>query len=181
MSLPILGEMPCSSRQAVRNDPNVAPTMLPVLEDEPLRRPHLPMTRQEMNARGWNDVDIVFVTGDAYIDHPAFAGSRLGRVLEAGDVTLDVVLREASCRGVALPLGRRETSVLEALLRRRDRVVPRSVLLEQLYDRDAEVGLNAVDAAVSRLRRVLEAARAGVHLRTIRGVGWMLTAGGEAE
>lgn len=107
-------------------------------------------------------------------------GSRLGRVLEAGDVTLDVVLREASCRGAALQLGRRETSVLEALLRRRDRVVPRGVLLEQLYDRDAEVGLNAVDAAVSRLRRVLETAQAGVHLRTIRGVGWMLTAGGEA-
>lgn len=91
MSLPILGEMPCSSRQAVRNDPNVAPTMLPVLEDEPVRRPHLPMTRQEMLARGWNDVDIVFVTGDAYIDHPAFAAGVLGRVLEAGGFRVGIV------------------------------------------------------------------------------------------
>ncbi|MGB0714970.1 MAG: YgiQ family radical SAM protein [Phycisphaerae bacterium] len=33
--------------------------------------------------RGWNDVDVVFVTGDAYIDHPSFAMAILGRVLEA--------------------------------------------------------------------------------------------------
>ena len=36
-----------------------------------------------MEARGWNDVDVVFVTGDAYVDHPAFAMGILGRVLEA--------------------------------------------------------------------------------------------------
>jgi DNA-binding response OmpR family regulator len=72
-------------------------------------------------------------------------------------------------------LGRREIGALEALLQRRNRVLPRSVLLEQLYDRDADVSLNAVDAAVSRLRRVLEAADAGVVLRTVRGLGWMLT------
>jgi len=43
----------------------------------------LPMTRAEMEARGWEEVDIVFVTGDAYVDHPAFAMALLGRVLEA--------------------------------------------------------------------------------------------------
>ena len=91
MSLPILGEMPCSSRQAARIDPNAAPTMLPVLEDAPVRKPHLPMTREEMLARGWNDVDIVFVTGDAYIDHPAFAAGVLGRVLEAGGFRVGIV------------------------------------------------------------------------------------------
>lgn len=36
-----------------------------------------------MQARGWNEVDVVFVTGDAYIDHPSFAMAILGRVLEA--------------------------------------------------------------------------------------------------
>jgi uncharacterized radical SAM protein YgiQ len=45
--------------------------------------PHLPMTRAEMAARGWDAVDIVFVTGDAYVDHPSFAMAILGRVLEA--------------------------------------------------------------------------------------------------
>jgi uncharacterized radical SAM protein YgiQ len=45
--------------------------------------PHLPMTRAEMLARGWDEVDVVFVTGDAYVDHPSFAMAILGRVLEA--------------------------------------------------------------------------------------------------
>ena len=45
--------------------------------------PQLPMTRAEMAARGWDAVDVVFVTGDAYVDHPSFAMAILGRVLEA--------------------------------------------------------------------------------------------------
>jgi uncharacterized radical SAM protein YgiQ len=40
------------------------------------------MTRVEMDARGWDQVDIVFVTGDAYIDHYSFAMALLGRVLD---------------------------------------------------------------------------------------------------
>ena len=40
-------------------------------------------TRQEMDARGWDAVDVVFVTGDAYVDHPSFAMALLGRLLEA--------------------------------------------------------------------------------------------------
>src|SRR6516225_7201620 len=44
--------------------------------------PLAPMTRQEMAARGWDYVDIVFVTGDAYVDHPSFAMAILARVLE---------------------------------------------------------------------------------------------------
>ena len=35
-----------------------------------------------MQARGWDAVDVVFVTGDAYVDHPSFAMAILGRVLE---------------------------------------------------------------------------------------------------
>ena len=45
--------------------------------------PHLPATRAEMDARGWDCVDVVLVSGDAYVDHPAFAMGILGRVLEA--------------------------------------------------------------------------------------------------
>src|SRR5579864_8488202 len=44
--------------------------------------PLAPLTRQEMTARGWDGVDVVFVTGDAYIDHPSFAMAILARVLE---------------------------------------------------------------------------------------------------
>jgi uncharacterized radical SAM protein YgiQ len=62
---------------------NLAPTMLPVLPSVAIARPHLPASRAEMVARGWDSVDVVFVTGDAYVDHPAFATGILSRVLEA--------------------------------------------------------------------------------------------------
>src|SRR5579864_2066687 len=72
--------IPCSARQA---RPNEAPTQLPDLPLVQIPRPHLPASRAEMEARKWDYVDVVFVTGDAYVDHPAFAMAILGRVLEA--------------------------------------------------------------------------------------------------
>src|SRR4051812_47796722 len=71
---------PCSRRNA---EANVAPTQLPSLPLVSLPLPPLPASRAEMEARGWTEVDVVFVTGDAYVDHPAFAMAILGRVLEA--------------------------------------------------------------------------------------------------
>jgi uncharacterized radical SAM protein YgiQ len=71
---------PCSARNA---EANVAPTQLPALPLVSLPLPHLPATRAEMDRRGWDAVDVVLVTGDAYVDHPAFAMGILGRVLEA--------------------------------------------------------------------------------------------------
>jgi uncharacterized radical SAM protein YgiQ len=47
-----------------------------------LSRP-LPMTPEEVAQRGWDAVDVVFVTGDAYVDHPSFAAAILGRMLES--------------------------------------------------------------------------------------------------
>lgn len=41
----------------------------------------LPTTAAEAGARGWDQVDVVFVSGDAYVDHPSFAAALLGRVL----------------------------------------------------------------------------------------------------
>ncbi len=43
----------------------------------------LPITREEMERRGWQQPDFVFVTGDSYVDHPSFGVSILSRVLEA--------------------------------------------------------------------------------------------------
>ena len=43
----------------------------------------LPTTAEEIRARGWDAPDVVFVTGDAYVDHPSFAMAVLGRVLES--------------------------------------------------------------------------------------------------
>jgi uncharacterized radical SAM protein YgiQ len=80
---------PCSSRDA---GPNEAPTQLPELISLALPpRPPLPATRKEMDARGWDAVDIVFVSGDAYVDHPSFANGILARVLEAAGFRVAVL------------------------------------------------------------------------------------------
>ena len=42
----------------------------------------LPITKKETDLRGWSEVDIVIITGDAYVDHPAFGAAVIGRVLE---------------------------------------------------------------------------------------------------
>ncbi|MBI3836504.1 MAG: YgiQ family radical SAM protein [Planctomycetia bacterium] len=68
-SLPILDEL--------------APALRPAPAVRPQPTPPLPMTRKEMLARGWEEVDVVFVTGDAYVDHPSFAMALLGRLLES--------------------------------------------------------------------------------------------------
>ncbi|MBQ8759968.1 MAG: YgiQ family radical SAM protein [Bacteroidales bacterium] len=43
----------------------------------------LPITKKETDLRGWSEVDIVIITGDAYVDHPAFGAAVIGRVLES--------------------------------------------------------------------------------------------------
>jgi uncharacterized radical SAM protein YgiQ len=80
-----------SSCSAPTLEANVAPTMLPVLPVVMPERPHLPASRAEMEARGWESVDVVFVTGDAYVDHPAFAMGILSRVLEAAGFRVAVL------------------------------------------------------------------------------------------
>ena len=51
----------------------------------------LPLTHQEMLDRGWDSVDVVFVTGDAYVDHPSFAAALLARVLEAEGLRVGIL------------------------------------------------------------------------------------------
>src|SRR5689334_5435795 len=58
-------------------------------ENSPVRP--LPMTMEEARQRGWEELDVVFVTGDAYIDHPSFAMAILGRVLEAAGFRVGIV------------------------------------------------------------------------------------------
>ena len=42
----------------------------------------LPVTKKEVDERGWEQVDFVLVTGDAYVDHHSFGTAIIGRVLE---------------------------------------------------------------------------------------------------
>jgi two-component system OmpR family response regulator len=91
-----------------------------------------------------------------------------------GRLSFDLDSREARVAGRPLSLPRRELALLELLVRRAGRVVQRAHLENEMYGFDAEVSGNALETQVSRLRRRLEDADAGLDLRTIRGVGYMI-------
>ena len=52
---------------------------------------YLPTTRKELQLRGWDEVDVILFTGDAYIDHPAFGAAVIGRVLDAAGYRVAIV------------------------------------------------------------------------------------------
>jgi uncharacterized radical SAM protein YgiQ len=60
----------------------------------------LPMSGDEMAARSWDAIDVVFVSGDAYVDHPSFAMALLGRLLEAEGIRVAILSQPDwhSCR-----------------------------------------------------------------------------------
>ncbi|MEG0110583.1 MAG: YgiQ family radical SAM protein, partial [Oscillospiraceae bacterium] len=43
----------------------------------------LPICKEDMEIRGWNELDYIVVTGDAYVDHPSFGAAIISRILEA--------------------------------------------------------------------------------------------------
>ena len=51
----------------------------------------LPTTRKEMELRGWDEVDVVLFSGDAYVDHPSFGAAVIGRILEAEGFRVAIV------------------------------------------------------------------------------------------
>ena len=53
--------------------------------------PFLPMSKEEMDALGWDSCDIIVVTGDAYVDHPSFGMAIIGRVLEAQGFRVGII------------------------------------------------------------------------------------------
>jgi uncharacterized radical SAM protein YgiQ len=53
--------------------------------------PFLPMTRDEMDVLGWDECDIILVTGDAYVDHPSFGMAVVGRALEAQGFRVGII------------------------------------------------------------------------------------------
>lgn len=101
-------------------------------------------------------------------------GKVLGSVLAFADISFDVARREVLVSGKRLDLPPRELSLLEMLMRRAGQVVPRAQLENGLYSMGQEVTPNALEAAISRLRRRLAAAESAVILHTAHGIGYAL-------
>ena len=51
----------------------------------------LPITLEEVTKRGWEEVDVVIISGDAYVDHPAFGTAVIGRILESEGLRVAIV------------------------------------------------------------------------------------------
>ncbi len=96
-------------------------------------------------------------------------------VLAAGNVQLDTGSLTLTIRGQVVVIPRRELNALSALLTRQGRVLRREELEQAIYSLDSGVSGNAVEAAISRLRKRLEAADASVEIMAMRGIGYVLT------
>jgi DNA-binding response OmpR family regulator len=102
-------------------------------------------------------------------------GQLLGVPLELGNLTLDPVARQVFVDSNPIVFSPREIAVLEHLLRRSGRVVGKNLLENNLYGASQEIGSNAVEVYVHRLRKRLAEVGASVNIHTLRGIGYLIS------
>ena len=51
----------------------------------------LPTTKKEVELRGWDELDVILFSGDAYVDHPSFGAAVIGRILEAEGLRVAII------------------------------------------------------------------------------------------
>src|SRR5215472_2757871 len=102
-------------------------------------------------------------------------GGPLGTTINIANMSLDTSVRQVKLDAHVVAISRRELDALEILMRRAEQVVSKRVLEDSIYGLGEDVTPNTIEALVSRLRRRLEALRAGVSIHTLRGVGYLLT------
>ena len=91
-------------------------------------------------------------------------------ILRTGSIELDVAARTCKVDGELVELTPREFSVVEYLMRREGEVVPKSEILEHVWDFAFDGGDNVVEVHVSALRRKLGSAA----IETVRGAGYRM-------
>jgi two-component system, OmpR family, response regulator len=94
--------------------------------------------------------------------------------LTVGDLDIDLLSRIVRRGGRAIELKPREYALLEYFARNADRVVTRTMLLEQVWDYHFDPATNVIDVHVSRLRRKLDDGFDATMLHTVRGAGYRL-------
>ncbi len=102
------------------------------------------------------------------------AQGQTGSGIDYGPLSFDPVRQTVTVAGRPLTLTRREYALLDTLLAHRGWVVPKERIFERMFGfNDEDVGLNAVEIQMTRLRKKLEGS--GVGIRTLRGLGYQLT------
>jgi two-component system OmpR family response regulator len=95
--------------------------------------------------------------------------------LSCGDLSMDLLERRVTRAGRRLDLLPREFKLLEHLLRNRDRVVTRTMLLENLWDYRFDPHTSLIDTHISRLRKKIDEGFDRPLLHTVRGSGYRLS------
>lgn len=96
-------------------------------------------------------------------------------VLKCGDLEMDLLTRRVTRDGKPIDLLQREFQILEQLLRHKDKIVTRTMLLEQVWDYRFDPHTSLIDTHMSRLRKKLEEGASKPLLHTIRSVGYRLS------
>lgn len=102
-------------------------------------------------------------------------GQTLGLRITERNVEFDTVHRRVRIAGCDVEMSRKELMALELLLRRTGTVVSKGHFETTLYGFNEEVGSNAIEVLIHRLRKKLAAAHAELEIHTLRGIGYVLT------
>jgi two-component system, OmpR family, response regulator len=97
-----------------------------------------------------------------------------GRLLQVGELVLDLIRREIKRAGVEIVLTARELNLLEVMMRTPGRVFTRTQLLERVWGYDFDPQTNLVDVNIQRLRKKLDRPGEESVVETVRGVGYRL-------
>lgn len=103
------------------------------------------------------------------------AGKETQTTLSCGDLVMDLLTRRVARSNKPIDLLQREFQILEHMLRHKDRVVTRTMLLEQVWDYRFDPHTSLIDTHMSRLRKKIDDGFASPLLHTIRGVGYRLS------
>ena len=167
---------------------------IPVIHgDEVCRRlaldPDRPAILMLTAARLLDDkVDGLTLGADDYLAKPFHNGELIARIralirraphttmptLEFANLTFEVASQRVACAGVDIALAPSEKDLLELLMRNGGRVVSKAKIEHAFSEYGDERSTNAVELAVSRLRKKLEGHPTGSSIETVRGVGYMM-------
>ena len=100
-------------------------------------------------------------------------------VLRHGRLELDLEARRVFHDGRPIDFSARELAVMELLMARQGRVVTKEQIVDRVFGWGEEVGSNAVEVCVHRVRRKLE--RYAIEIRTVRGMGYLMEKAVDAE
>lgn len=97
-------------------------------------------------------------------------------LLTIGDLTMDIEQRRVTRGGEEIPLLPKEFSILEYLIRNKEKVLSREQIEDQIWNYEYSGSSNNVDGYMSRLRKKIDEGREQKLIHTMRGMGWVIRA-----